>query len=86
MIDWGYEIMGWSGSACILIAYALLASRKLSGEHLAYHLINIAGATLLGTYGLIKDASAMVFLNGAWLFIGFFAIYNIYRRHKRIEG
>ena len=38
------EIIGWTGAALILGAYALLSAGKLRAETLTYHVMNILGA------------------------------------------
>ena len=38
------EVIGWTGAALILGAYALLSANKLRADSVAYHLMNILGA------------------------------------------
>ena len=37
------EVIGWTGAALILAAYALLSTGKLRAESVTYHLMNIPG-------------------------------------------
>ena len=76
------EIMGWSGSICILAAYALISFQRIDSKRIPYHLMNVIGAFLLASYGYLKEASATIFLNGVWLVIGLITMYAIYSRRN----
>lgn len=76
------EMIGWSGSALILTAYAMVSLQKISSNHIMYHAMNIVASFLLATYGAFKGASANVFLNVIWLLIGLYAIHLIRKMKK----
>ncbi len=64
------EVMGWTGSVLYLLAYALVSSKKLTGDSLVYQGLNIFAGILLVIYGFSKSASATVGLNATWIAIG----------------
>ena len=41
---WFVEIVGWTGAALILGAYALLSAGRLTGRSVTYQLMNVVGA------------------------------------------
>ena len=77
------EIVGWSGAALVLIAYALLSMGKLSGSSPRYQIMNILGSLLLVFYLLWKDAVPSAILNVIWCAIGIYALYGIQRARKQ---
>jgi len=68
------EIIGWTGSILYLLAYALVSSKKLTGDSPIYQWMNIAAGILLVGYGLSKSAPATVGLNATWIAIGIFTL------------
>jgi hypothetical protein len=74
------EIIGWTGAALILAAYALLSAGKLRAESLTYHLMNILGAAGFvinsGWNGALPSAA----MNVVWIGIGVYAIRKQRRR------
>lgn len=78
------EVIGWSGAALIIAAYALLSAGKLNGDSKSYHLMNIAGAIGFvinsGWNGALPSAG----LNVVWIGIGAYAL--LQRRRPSIKG
>lgn len=74
-----YEIIGWSGSFLILLAYFLLSQDKLEETDLKYQSLNIVGALLLGVNAYQKQAWPILFLQLAWILIGIFTIKRLSR-------
>ncbi|MBS0378330.1 MAG: hypothetical protein JSS29_07580 [Proteobacteria bacterium] len=68
------EIIGWTGAALILGAYALISAGKLRADTVTYHLMNILGAAGFvinsGANGAIPSAA----MNVIWIGIGVYAL------------
>ena len=77
------EIIGWTGAALILGAYALLSAGKMRAESVSYHLMNILGAAGFvinsGWNGALPSAA----MNVVWIGIGVYALQQLRRRESR---
>jgi hypothetical protein len=82
-VDVLIEMMGWTGSVCIVAAYALNSYQKLKSDSLPFLLLNIGGGILLIVYSVSKDAYANVFINIVWVAIAIPAIIKVIRYTKR---
>lgn len=76
------DILGWAGAALVLLAYGLLSLRRVTGEDLSYHLLNLGGSICLAIYALYYKAHASVLVNVIWLGIALWAIAGLMRRRK----
>ena len=76
------EIIGWTGAALILGAYALLSAGKLRAETLTYHAMNILGAAGFvinsGWNGALPSAA----MNVVWIGIGVYAVSQLRKRPR----
>ena len=79
-IELAVEIVGWAGALLILGGYALLTAGKLTGNSLAYQLMNVAGAAGFIVNGWWHGAIPSTALNVIWLLIGAFASGRILSR------
>jgi hypothetical protein len=74
------EIIGWSGTALILIAYILLSTGRIDGRSRAYQWMNVVGAACFilnsGYNGAIPSAT----LNVAWAAIGLYTLWRVRQR------
>jgi hypothetical protein len=70
----------------ILLAYLLLSAGKLTGQSLAYQLMNVVGAAGFVVNGWWHGALPSASLNVLWLAIGAFASIRILQRRKRAAG
>ena len=70
MIDVG----GWIGVALLLIAYALVSTRRLTGDSTIYQLLNIVGSVLLIINSFFYGAYPSVGINIAWIAIALAAL------------
>lgn len=68
------EIIGWTGSAAILLAYALNSYQKIRSASLTFLFLNLSGGLLLIAYSFYKDALANVFLNVVWVVVAVAAL------------
>jgi hypothetical protein len=67
-------ILGWVGSAAVVLAYALISTGRVEGSSVGYHLLNLVGSIFLivntGYYG----AYPSTFVNGVWTLIAVFSL------------
>ena len=75
------EVIGWTGAALILGAYALLSAGKLRAESLTYHLMNILGAAGFVVNSGWNGALPSAAMNVIWMGIGIYAL----RQHRRLQ-
>jgi len=68
------DIIGWIGAIAVLIAYALVSTRKMEGDSIAYQLINVIGSLFLVINSLFYKAYPVIGVNVAWVGIGIYAI------------
>jgi hypothetical protein len=68
------DVIGWSGAALILGAYALLSAGKLKADSLAYHLMNILGAAGFVVNSGYNGAMPSAVMNVVWIGIGVYAL------------
>ncbi len=68
------DIIGWIGAITVLIAYALVSTRKMEGDSIAYQLINVIGSLFLLINSLFYRAYPVFGVNVAWVGIGIYAI------------
>ncbi len=68
------EVIGWTGAALILGAYALLSASKLRSDSLTYHLMNIFGAAGFVINSGWNHALPSAVMNVVWIGIGFYAL------------
>ena len=74
------EIIGWTGSLEILLAYALNTYRKIRSDSIGFLLLNLTGGCLLIIYTVCKDAFASTFINVAWVLIALLSLLRLLRR------
>ncbi len=69
-----FDSIGWAGAAALLIAYAMVSSKKLEGNSTAYQFLNIAGSLLLAANTIFYRAYPSSFVNLIWMGIAVFSI------------
>lgn len=74
------EILGWTGTMLLLVAYALVSTRKVEGDSVPYQLMNIVGSILLIVNTGYHGAYPSAFLNVFWMAIAVFAIRRVFSR------
>jgi hypothetical protein len=74
------EIVGWTGAALILGAYALLSANKIRAESVGYHLMNIFGAAGFVINSGYNGALPSAAMNVIWIGIGVYALVQLRRR------
>ena len=78
--NWLLEIIGWTGSIAILLAYALNSYQKIRSDSLIFLILNITGGLLLMAYTFYKGAFANTFLNLVWVIVALIALGKFYRQ------
>jgi drug/metabolite transporter (DMT)-like permease len=69
-----FDSIGWLGAGALLIAYAMVSSRKVEGNSPAYQFLNIAGSVLLAANTIFYKAYPSSFVNLIWIGIAVFSI------------
>lgn len=77
------DILGWIGAALLLLAYALVSSRKLAGDSVRFQLLNLNGGVLLAANSAYHGALPSVAVNAVWIVIGLAALYHARRQRAR---
>jgi len=68
------ETAGWIGAVLVILAYFLLAYKKLDRESKIYHGMNLIGAVLVEINAVINQAYPSAAINFMW---GVIAIYGL---------
>jgi hypothetical protein len=69
-----FDSIGWAGAAALLIAYAMVSSKKLEGNSTTYQFLNIVGSLLLAANTIFYRAYPSSFVNLIWMGIAVFSI------------
>jgi drug/metabolite transporter (DMT)-like permease len=69
-----FDALGWAGAAALLLAYAMVSSKKLEGDSTAYQTLNIIGSLLLAVNTVFYRAYPSTFVNMVWIGIAVFSI------------
>ena len=73
------DLAGWGGAACLLSAYGLVSTGRLSGRSFGFQLLNLFGAVGLLANGVWHGAWPSAALNAIWLVIGVQALTRLGR-------
>ena len=69
-----FDAIGWTGAAALLVAYAMVSSKRLEGDSTAYQFLNIVGSLLLAVNTISYGAYPSSFVNMIWIGIAIFSI------------
>ena len=69
-----FDAIGWAGAAFLLMAYAMISSKKLEADSTAYQLLNIIGSLFLVANTIFYRAYPSSIVNVIWAGIAFFSI------------
>jgi hypothetical protein len=78
-----FDAIGWTGAALLLVAYAMVSSKKLEVDSTAYQLLNIIGSVFLVANTIFYRAYPSSFVNVVWAGI---AIFSIATRRRPSSG
>jgi hypothetical protein len=69
-----FDAIGWVGAIALLIAYALVSSKRLEGDSATFQLLNISGSILLAANTIFYGSYPSTFVNLIWAGIAAFSI------------
>ena len=78
-----FDVIGWVGAAALLVAYAMVSSRKWEGHSSAFQLLNVGGSALLAANTIFYGAYPSTFVNIVWAAIAIFTITTSKRASSR---
>ena len=78
-----FDVIGWIGAAALLVAYAMVSSRKVEGHSSAFQLLNVGGSVLLAANTIFYGAYPSTFVNIIWTAIAVFTIVTSKRASSR---
>lgn len=70
------EIIGWTGTILVLLAYFLVSSGKIKGISKVFQLLNLFSAIFLGINATAHGAWPVLGLNIAWATIALVALFR----------
>lgn len=73
------EVIGWIGSALLILAYALLTMDKVKSRSWQYQMMNAVGALALVVNSIAHGALPPAALNAVWFVIGGVGLITILR-------
>ena len=68
------EIVGWYGTAAIVIAYILVSFKVVPANGVIYQLLNLTGALGIVTISVVKKVKQSAILNIFWALIAAVAL------------
>jgi hypothetical protein len=69
-----FDAIGWAGAAALLVAYAMVSSKRLEGDSAHYQVLNISGSLLLAANTIFYGSYPSTFVNLIWAGIAVFSI------------
>ena len=79
-----YDFVGFAGVLMVLVAYAALQARKLSGDGAMYSLLNLVGAAgiLVPVWYAAEMNRSVLFIEAAWIAISAYGLWTWATRRK----
>ncbi|MEK7498820.1 MAG: hypothetical protein AAB611_03110 [Patescibacteria group bacterium] len=74
------QIIGWLGTALVVLGYFLVSSNRMRGTSTAYQLINLFGALFLGIHMALLRTWPGLTLQIVW---GIIAIFSLIRHREK---
>jgi hypothetical protein len=68
------DVVGWLGAVALLVAYALISTKRVQGDSFGYQLMNAGGSVLLMVNTAYYGAYPSAFVNVVWLAIALYAL------------
>ncbi len=75
------NVIGWAGSVAVILAYALVSTRRVKGDSFPYQALNLVGGLFLIVNTLYYGAYPSSFVNLVWVGIATFALVRGARHH-----
>ncbi|MEM7103969.1 MAG: hypothetical protein AAF502_12605 [Bacteroidota bacterium] len=82
----GVDVIGWAGSAMLIIAYWLVSKGKISAQSFIYQFLNAFGSLLLVVNTFYYGAYPSSLVNIIWVFIGIFYIAKIQKKEESVNS
>jgi hypothetical protein len=73
------NLIGWAGSAAVILAYVLVSLNRLRGDSVTYQLLNLVGGLFLIVNTIFWGAYRSTFVNLVWVCIALFALARVAR-------
>ncbi len=83
MSNLSVDVIGWTGTVLVLLAYLLITNKRLDGESRLYQSLNLFGAAGLIVNGLVNGAYPSAGLNVAWSLIALYGLFKGSKLSKR---
>lgn len=74
------QIIGWVGTAIIVLAYFLVSSKKVEGNSKLYQAMNLLGAACVGVNVFYQHAWPALALQFIWGIIAFISLFSIFKK------
>ncbi len=68
------DLIGWIGAGALLVAYALVSTKRVDGGSTSYQSLNAMGSVFLMANTVYYGAYPSAFVNIIWLGIAIFAL------------
>ncbi len=81
-MDYVIDAIGLFGVGLIVLAYFCITSRRLNGEDVRYHLLNMAGAILLLISLMFNWNTPSVIIEIVWVSISGYGIWRCWRKRN----
>lgn len=77
------DIIGWSGSLMVILAYGLNSYQRIQSDSWVFLMLNFFGGICLIIYSVYYTAYANTFINVVWVLIAVPAIFRLIKRHGK---
>ncbi|MDA1334480.1 MAG: hypothetical protein O2794_00490 [bacterium] len=71
------EYVGWFGTICFIVAYALVSTEKVAATGRSYQWINLVGGLAYGFHAYVRTAWPVVGLEVVWVSIAVFTLVRV---------
>lgn len=75
-----FSLLGWLGSILVLGAYGLNSAKYIEATSIAYQLMNLLGAALLGINVFHQDAWPSFAVNVVWGIIALYSLFSLFKK------
>jgi hypothetical protein len=76
-------LLGWAGAGVLLAAYALVSSKRITGDGAVFQGLNMAGGAALALNSAFNGAWPSAVLNVIWVAIGAVTMFRLARNRAR---
>jgi hypothetical protein len=76
--DW----IGFAGVAILLLAFFLTIIKQLTTNHIAYIIMNLAGAGIACYASVLLNYWPFIILEGAWALVSLIGLVNYFRKEN----